>query len=136
MNAHCAIKRGSLLGNEELDLGGDLPIFEIIYPNLEQRSIFAKKSTHFSVIIKISLKWGVKKSKIGESPPKSSSSFPNRDPLLKPSQNVGTLIDFAFSLKFNKKFISSFGPYFKAQKLKIIVKLAKVAGSHVYQESK
>ena len=49
-------KRGSLLGNEELDLGGDSPIFEIIYPNLEQRSIFAKKSTHFSVIIKISLK--------------------------------------------------------------------------------
>ena len=49
-------KRGSLLGNEELHLGGDLPIFEIIYPNLEQRSIFAKQSTHFSVIIKISLK--------------------------------------------------------------------------------
>ena len=24
---------GSLLGNEELDLGGDSPIFEIIYPN-------------------------------------------------------------------------------------------------------
>ena len=50
------VKRGSLLGNEELDLGGDSPIFEIIYPNLEQRSIFAKKLTHFSVIIKISLK--------------------------------------------------------------------------------
>ena len=49
-------KRGSLLGNEEVDLGGDSPIFEIIIPNLEQRSIFAKKSTHFSVIIKISLK--------------------------------------------------------------------------------
>ena len=49
-------KRGSLLGNEELDLGGDSPIFEIIYPNLEQRSIFAKKSTHFSVIVKILLK--------------------------------------------------------------------------------
>ena len=46
-------KRGSLLGNEELDLGGDSPIFEIIYPNLEQRSIFAKKSTHFSVSVEI-----------------------------------------------------------------------------------
>ena len=44
------------LGNEELDLGGDLPIFEIIYPNLEQRSIFAKKSTHLYVSIKIFLK--------------------------------------------------------------------------------
>ena len=44
---------------------------------------------------------------------------------MKPSQNIGTLLDFAFSLKFNKKFISSFGPYFKAQKLKMIVKLTK-----------
>ena len=34
-------KRGSLLGNEEHHLGGDLPIFEIIYSNLEQRSIFS-----------------------------------------------------------------------------------------------
>ena len=34
-------KRGSLLGNEEADLGGDSPIFEIIYSNLEQRSIFS-----------------------------------------------------------------------------------------------
>ena len=49
-------KRGSLLGNEELDLGGDSPIFEIIYHNLEQRSIFAKKSTHLYVSIKIFLK--------------------------------------------------------------------------------
>ena len=44
------------LGNEELDFEGDLPIFEIIYPNLEQRSIFAKKSTHLYVSIKIFLK--------------------------------------------------------------------------------
>ena len=50
------LKRGSLLGNEELDLGGDSPIFEIIYHNLEQRSIFAKKSTHLYVSIKIFLK--------------------------------------------------------------------------------
>ena len=50
------VKRGSLLGNEELALGGDSPIFEIIYPNLEQRSIFAKKSTHLYVSIKIFLK--------------------------------------------------------------------------------
>ena len=35
------LKRGSLLGNEEHHLGGDLPIFEIIYSNLEQRSIFS-----------------------------------------------------------------------------------------------
>ena len=33
-------KRGSLLGNEEPDLVGDSPIFEIEYSNLEQRSIF------------------------------------------------------------------------------------------------
>ena len=50
------VKRGSLLGNEEVDLGGDSPIFEIIIPNLEQRSIFAKKSTHLYVSIKIFLK--------------------------------------------------------------------------------
>ena len=43
------MKRGSLLGNEEPHLGGDSPIFEIIYSNLEQRSIFSKKSTHFYV---------------------------------------------------------------------------------------
>ena len=34
-------KRGSLLGNEEPHLGGDSLIFEIIYSNLEQRSIFS-----------------------------------------------------------------------------------------------
>ena len=34
-------KRGSLLENEEIHLGGDSPIFEIIYTNLEQRSIFS-----------------------------------------------------------------------------------------------
>ena len=34
-------KRAFLLGNEEPDLVGDLAIFEIEYPNLEQRSIFA-----------------------------------------------------------------------------------------------
>ena len=50
------LKRGSLLGNEETDLGGDSPIFEIIYSNLEQRSIFSKKSTHFYVQIKIGMK--------------------------------------------------------------------------------
>ena len=49
-------KRGSLLGNEEIHLGGDSPIFEIEYSNLEQRSIFSKKSTHFYVRIKIGLK--------------------------------------------------------------------------------
>ena len=49
-------KRGSLLGNEEIHLGGDSPIFEIIYRNLEQRSIFAKKSTHFYVRINIWVK--------------------------------------------------------------------------------
>ena len=37
------LKRASLLGNEGTDLGGDSPFFEYIYPNLEQRSIFAKK---------------------------------------------------------------------------------------------
>ena len=31
----------SLLGNEDTDLGGDSPIFEMEYPNLEQKSIFA-----------------------------------------------------------------------------------------------
>ena len=50
------LKRGSLLENEEPHLGGDSPIFEIIYSNLEQRSIFSKKSTHFYVRIKIGLK--------------------------------------------------------------------------------
>jgi hypothetical protein len=35
------VKRGSLSGNEEIHLGGDSPIFEIIYSNLEQRSIFS-----------------------------------------------------------------------------------------------
>ena len=35
-------KRGSLLGNEEIHLVGDLLIFEIEYSNLEQRSIFSK----------------------------------------------------------------------------------------------
>ena len=35
-----------------MDLGGDSAIFEIEYPNLEQRSIFAKKSNHFCVSIK------------------------------------------------------------------------------------
>ena len=50
------LKRGSLLGNEETHLGGDSPIFEIIYSNLEQTSIFPKKSTHFYVRIKIGLK--------------------------------------------------------------------------------
>ena len=35
------LKRGTLLGNEEPHLGGDLSIFEIIYSNLEQRSIFS-----------------------------------------------------------------------------------------------
>ena len=34
-------KRGSLSGNEEPHFVGDLPIFEIIYSNLEQRSIFS-----------------------------------------------------------------------------------------------
>jgi hypothetical protein len=33
-------KRGCLLGNEETDLGGDLPILKIEYSNLELRSIF------------------------------------------------------------------------------------------------
>ena len=47
---------GILLGNEEVDLGGDLPIFEIVYSNLEQRSFFSKKSIHFYVRIKIGLK--------------------------------------------------------------------------------
>ena len=41
LNLVLKVKRGSLLGNEELDLGGDSPIFEIIYSNLEQRSIFS-----------------------------------------------------------------------------------------------
>ena len=53
---HCTwsvLKRGSLLGNEETHLGGDSPIFEIIYGNLEQRSIFAKKSTLYYVRINI-----------------------------------------------------------------------------------
>ena len=49
-------ERASLLGNEEVDLVGDSPIFEIIYSNLEQRSFFSKKSTHFYVRIKIGLK--------------------------------------------------------------------------------
>ena len=35
------LKRASLLGNEEPHLVGDSPIFEIIYSNLEQRSIFS-----------------------------------------------------------------------------------------------
>ena len=35
------LKRGSLLGNEQPHLGGDSPIFEILYSNLEQRSIFS-----------------------------------------------------------------------------------------------
>ena len=56
MTTLCQMERGSLLGNEELHLGGDSPIFEIIHPNLEQRSIFAKKSTHLLVSIKIFLK--------------------------------------------------------------------------------
>ena len=47
LNLGSEVKRGSLLGNEEIDLGGDSPIFEIEYSNLEQRSIFSKKSTHF-----------------------------------------------------------------------------------------
>ena len=47
------LKRGSLLGNEEPHLGGDLPIFKIIYSNLEQRSIFSQKPTHFYVRIEI-----------------------------------------------------------------------------------
>ena len=34
-------KRGSLLGNEEHHLGGNSPIFEIEYSDLEQRSIFS-----------------------------------------------------------------------------------------------
>ena len=45
-------KRGSLLGNEEIHLVGDSPIFEIEYSNLEERSNFSKKSTHFYVGIK------------------------------------------------------------------------------------
>ena len=49
-------KRASLLGNEDTDLGGDSPIFEIEYPNLEQKSIFAKKSNHLYVRIKILVK--------------------------------------------------------------------------------
>ena len=47
---------GSLLGNEEIHLGGDSPIFEKIYSNLEQRSIFSQKSTHFYVRIKLGVK--------------------------------------------------------------------------------
>ena len=50
------MKRGSLLGNEEIHLGGDSPIFEIICSNLEQRSIFSQKSTHSYVNIRIGLK--------------------------------------------------------------------------------
>ena len=38
--AFLSSKRGSLLGNEEHHLGGDSPIFEIEYSDLEQRSIF------------------------------------------------------------------------------------------------
>ena len=34
-------ERGSLLGNEEPHFVGDSPIFEIIYSNLEQKSIFS-----------------------------------------------------------------------------------------------
>ena len=43
------IKRASLLGNEETHLVGDSTVFEIEYPNLEQKSIFAKKSNHLYV---------------------------------------------------------------------------------------
>ena len=50
------LKRASLLGNEEPDLVGDSAIFEIEYPNLKPRSIFAKKSNHFCVRIKILVK--------------------------------------------------------------------------------
>ena len=46
------MKRGSLLGNEEPDLVGDSPIFGIEYSNLEQRSVFSKKSNKFYVGIK------------------------------------------------------------------------------------
>ena len=49
-------KRASLLGNEEIHLVGDSTIFEFIYPNLEQRSVFAKKSTLFYVRNKILVK--------------------------------------------------------------------------------
>ena len=45
-------KRGSLLGNEEHNLGGDLPIFEIEYSDFEQMSIFSKKSPPFYVRMK------------------------------------------------------------------------------------
>ena len=38
-----AFKRGCLLGNEEIHLGGDSPIFEIIYSNLEQLGQFCHK---------------------------------------------------------------------------------------------
>ena len=54
--SHRKLKRASLLGNEDPDLGGDLAIFEIEYPNLEQKSIFAKKSNHLYVRIKILVK--------------------------------------------------------------------------------
>ena len=41
------IKRGSLLGNEETHMVGDSTVFEMVYPNLEQRSIFAKYQLSF-----------------------------------------------------------------------------------------
>ena len=56
-------QRASLLGNEDPDLVGDSPFFEYIYPNLEQRSIFAKKSTLLYVRIKILVIQRVKTSK-------------------------------------------------------------------------
>ena len=56
-------KRASLLGNEETHLVGDSTVFEIENPNLEQRSIFAKKSTLFYVRITILVIQGVKTSK-------------------------------------------------------------------------
>ena len=62
-NENNQTQRASLLGNEGTDLGGDSPFFEYIYPNLEQKSIFAKKSTLLYVRINILVIQRVKTSK-------------------------------------------------------------------------
>ena len=56
-------KRGSLLGNEEHRLGGDSPIFEIKYSDLEQRSIFFIKINPVLCQDEIRVEQGVKTSK-------------------------------------------------------------------------
>ena len=80
------LKRWSLLGNTETDFLEDSPIIELDRWNFQQMLdlVFPEVWAHLNIFLFSSFHRGWPKEKIEktfESPQKSGSSFPNRDPL-------------------------------------------------------